>query len=119
MTEILSCAFQSLSETHLHTLLVDGDACARFLSARCGSQTWGEAELVRFRHGTIVEITVFGRPLPAAATFMSRIGPLMARRQGRPILAGAVRAATTPLAAILRIGDRTIVPRGAPRRGDR
>lgn len=119
VTEILSCAFRSLSEIHLHTLLVDGDTCARFLTARCGAQTWEEAELVRFRDGAIIEITVFGRPLPAAATFMSRIGPLMARRQGRPILAGVVRAATAPLAAALRFGDRTIVPRGAPRPSDR
>ena len=52
---------------------------------------------------------------------MTRIAPVLLRRQGRPRLGGILGAATVPLRAMAVSGERGIVPPAAPNhsRGNR
>ncbi|MEU8106814.1 hypothetical protein AB0C18_24155 [Nonomuraea muscovyensis] len=58
----------------------------------------------------IKDITRWVRPLPALTALMAALGPGMAKAAARPEAALAVAAATGPLAAMTRLGDRTLVP---------
>jgi hypothetical protein len=65
--------------------------------------------------GRIRGITLFVRPMPAATALMRALGPELARRQGRRGLAGFLVANTAPLHAMVRFGDRRVVPLAAPK----
>jgi hypothetical protein len=73
-----------------------------------------ELEAVVLAHcdeeGQIVELTIFGRPLPAVATLFAALPPrVSARRRGRPT--GALVAfVARPLAFVMRTSDR-LAPR--------
>jgi hypothetical protein len=61
---------------------------------------------IRFRpDGKIQSLTVFFRPLPAAAAAMRRIGAAFGSRKG-PARAALIAALTTPLALMTRFGDK-------------
>src|SRR5947207_10697326 len=69
-----------------------------------------ELEAVVLAHfdeqGQIVELKIFGRPLPAVATLFAALPPrVSARRRGRPTGA-LVAALARPLAFVLRTADR-------------
>jgi hypothetical protein len=117
MHELLTAAFQVITEIRYHTE-VGGDATrALFYYGRCGGEELEEAQLLRFNsNGEIAELTLFGRPLPALTEVMKRLGPVLLHRQGRPGLARAISAASAPLAAMARAGDRRIVPLADPNR---
>jgi hypothetical protein len=56
------------------------------------------------RDGRIAEITVFFRPLPAAATALRRIGARLGRRKS-PMRGAVISVLAQPLALMARIGD--------------
>ncbi|WP_432559360.1 hypothetical protein [Granulicoccus sp. GXG6511] len=62
-------------------------------------------------HGLIERITLFIRPLPAALDLLARIGPPMARRGLFGRAGAAASKAALPLAAALRLTERTVMPR--------
>jgi hypothetical protein len=116
---MLAAAFEVISDIRVHTVVGGGDngAYAVFYRGRCDTVAVEEAQLLRLdRGGSVVELTPFGRPLPALTAVMTRIGPALARRQRRPALARFLGLATRPLAAVTRYGDRTIVPLADPAR---
>lgn len=118
MLDLLTAAFEVISDIRYHTSVGDDPATrALFYHGRCGGEQVEEAQLLRFdAAGLIREITLFGRPLPALTEVMKRLGPLMLRRQGRPGLARFIGAATAPLAAMTKTGERRIVPLADPNR---
>ena len=90
---------------------------ALFYHGRCGREQFEEAQLLRLdSDGFIVELTLFGRPLPGLTAVMAGIGPLLLQRQGRPGMSRVVGAATKPLAALTRLGDARLVPQADPAR---
>ena len=59
-------------------------------------------------HGLITEITVFGRPLPGAATLFATLPPrVSARRKGR-LIGATVGVLARPLAFTMRTVDRCV-----------
>ncbi|MFG1924332.1 nuclear transport factor 2 family protein [Cryptosporangium sp. NPDC048952] len=115
--EMLVAAVQVFDDVRYHTEVGDDRTRALFMTGRAGTEQFEEAQLLRFDDaGRIVELTLFGRPLPALTQVMSTIGPLLVREQGRPGLARVLRAATAPLHAMTRLGERTLVPLADPNR---
>jgi hypothetical protein len=115
---MLAAAFEIITDIRVHTVAGDDTgAYAVFYRGRCGAMEVEEAQLVRLDiSGRVVELTLFGRPLPALTAVMTRIGPALARSDGRHGLARLLAAATRPLAALTRYGDRTVVPLADPAR---
>lgn len=115
--EVLIAASQVFSDVRYHTEVGDESTRALFMNGTVGNQPFEEAQLLRFdADGLITELTLFGRPLPPLTEVMARLGPLLVRRQGRPAVAGVIAAATKPLAAITRLGERRLVPLADPKR---
>ncbi|WP_035856643.1 nuclear transport factor 2 family protein [Cryptosporangium arvum] len=115
--QMLVAAVQVFDDLRYHTEVGDERTRALFLTGRAGQEQFEEAQLLRFDDaGRIVELTLFGRPLPALTQVMSTIGPALLRAQGRPGLARVIRAATVPLHAMTRLGERTLVPLADPKR---
>jgi hypothetical protein len=118
--EVLIAAFQVFDDVHYHTEVGDESTRALFMNGSVGGQPFEEAQLLRFdADGLITELTLFGRPLPPLTEVMARLGPLLVRRQGQPGLARVIGAATKPLAALTRLGERRLVPLADPNRKSR
>ncbi|SHM60255.1 nuclear transport factor 2 family protein [Cryptosporangium aurantiacum] len=116
--EMLIAAMEVFEDLRYHTEVGDERTRALFLTGRAGREQFEEAQLLRFdADGRIVELTLFGRPLPALTQVMGSIGPLLVRRQGRPGLARLIRVASAPLALFTRVGERRLVPLADPNRG--
>jgi len=115
---LLAEAFTVIDDLAFHTRVQDATTAALFYRGRMGEQSLEEAQLLRLdASGRIREITLFCRPLPALTTLMARLGPALARQQGRRGLATGLSLATGPLDVMARFGERRIVPRAAPRGG--
>lgn len=116
VTDVLTVAFEVISDIRYHTVLGADDTWSLFYHGRAGQDALEEAQLLRLDDaGLIREITFFGRPLPALTQVMAGIGPRLLRRQGRPGLARVVGLASGPLNAMTHSGERSIMPRAKPR----
>lgn len=121
---MLTAAFEVISDIRFHTEVGDAETRALFYNGRAGRQAIEEAQLLRLGPGgLILELTLFGRPLPGLTAVMADIGPRLLRAQSRPGLARVVGLATAPLAAMTRLGERHLVPladpaRARPKRSD-
>lgn len=113
--DMLTAAFEVISDIRYHTDIGDEATRALFFHGRCGSEQFEEAQLLRFGlDGLITELTLFGRPLPGVTAVMAAIGPALLRRQGRPGMAKVVGTATKPLAAMTRLGEAHLAPLAKP-----
>jgi hypothetical protein len=120
VTDMLDCAFEVIHDIRFHTEVGDGRVWALFYHARAGREPVEEAQLIRLDdQDRIRELTLFGRPLPALTTVMAGIGPRLLRRQRQPVLSRLVTAATGPLNAVVRLGERTLLPLADPNRPNR
>ncbi|MFW5418548.1 hypothetical protein J0910_18205 [Nocardiopsis sp. CNT-189] len=118
--EVLTVAFQVTDGISYHTEVGDGRTRAVFFTASCRGLGFEEAQLLRFDgDGLIREITMFGRPLPGVTAVMAALGPRLVKRQGRALLSAVTGAAVRPLAAMVRAGDRLLVPLADPERARR
>ncbi len=60
-------------------------------------------DLLRFdEEGRVREITVFFRPFPAVAAFLTAMGPKLGRRRGGPGRGAILTAAGAPVSALMR-----------------
>ncbi|MEV0151043.1 MULTISPECIES: nuclear transport factor 2 family protein [unclassified Nonomuraea] len=109
--ELFTAVLGALTDLRYHTDVGDGRTRMLASTARVGRQRIEESALVRLDDdGLIEDITMWIRPLPGLTALMAALGPRMAADSGRPGLALLVGAATRPLAAMTRLGDRTLVP---------
>ncbi|MEV0199627.1 nuclear transport factor 2 family protein [Nonomuraea sp. NPDC050691] len=109
--ELFAAVLGVLADLRYHTDV--GDERTRMIAAtaRVGSQRIEESALLRLdEQGLIEDITLWIRPLPGLTALMAALGPRLARAGGKPGLAVLAAAATQPLAAMTRFGDRTLVP---------
>ena len=96
--------------------VVQDRTAALFYEARLGDLPFQEAQLLRCgEDGLIAEITLFLRPLPALTALARRLGPELARRDGRPVLARLLPVAAGVLHGVASSGERRIMPLAAPR----
>jgi hypothetical protein len=117
VTAVMRAAFGVISDVRFHTEVGDGTTRGLFFHAKVGDLAIEEAQLLRLgADGLIEELTFFGRPLPGLTAVMHGIGPRLARQGGQPLMARFLSAATAPLAAITRAGDRHLVPLADPAR---
>lgn len=72
-----------------------------------GQQLEG-VDLLRFdEQGRVKEITVFFRPFPAVAAFLSDTGPKLAEKRGGSGRAASLKVAGAPLSALMRTAAAT------------
>jgi hypothetical protein len=120
LCQVFAAAWEVLTDLRFHTGVGDEHTRALFFHATAGGQPVEEAQLLRFdQDGLVTELTLYGRPLPGVTAVMTGIaGPLL-RRQGRPVAARLLTAATAPLALLTRLGERRIVPLADPAKARR
>ncbi|GAA1867064.1 nuclear transport factor 2 family protein [Asanoa iriomotensis] len=120
ITDVLRSAVETFDDVRFHTEVGDGTAYALVADCRVGKQLVEEAQLLRLDDaGRIVELTFFGRPLPALTASMVGLGPRMLRRQGKPRLARLIGMAVRPLDVLTRLGEERIVPLADPNKTPR
>jgi len=108
---LFTAVFDVLSDLRYQTDIGDQDTRVVTATARVGRQELHEVAQLEFdEEGLVREIAMWMRPLPALTALMAALGPRLARRKGTPGLPLLVGAATAPLAAMTRFGDRTLVP---------
>lgn len=96
--------------------VAEGRTVALFYEAQIGATRLFEAQRLRLRaDGLIEEITLFVRPWPALTLLVKRLGPELARRNGQPGPARLIPLAAGMLHSMADSGERTIMPRVAPR----
>jgi hypothetical protein len=102
ITEVILTVFEDF---HYTGELRGKDSAVLIARARVGGQDIETAEHLRLRpDGTIGEMTVFFRPLPAAATALRVIGAALGRRKS-PARGAVISAMARPLAFFTRSGD--------------
>ncbi|MEU8357021.1 nuclear transport factor 2 family protein [Nonomuraea sp. NPDC048882] len=120
VNRLFSVVLDTVSDLRYQSDIGDEHTRAVTATARVGRMTMHETAVLRFdEEGLIEELTMWIRPLPALTAMMAALGPGLARESGRPGLALLVGAAVKPLAAITRLGDRTLVPLLTPPRQER
>lgn len=82
---------------------IPGDPHVLHFTGEIGGQRLEGVDLLRFdEQGRIKEITVFFRPFPAVAAFLSDTGPKLAEKRGGSGRAAFLKVAGAPLSALMR-----------------
>jgi hypothetical protein len=82
---------------------IPGDPHVLHFTAQIKGKRLEGVDLLRFDgEGRVKEITVFFRPFPAVAAFLSPTGPKLARRRGGPGRAAILSAGAAPVSALMR-----------------
>ncbi len=112
---LLTDVFRVMTGIHYDDRFDDGDRVALFASATIAGRQMSEAQRLRLdADGRIREVTLFMRPIPAMTALLRALGPLTARRQGKPGLEIVLRGAGAVLDGIASSGDARFVPLAAP-----
>ncbi len=109
--ELVSDTYRSVLESFEEVRVVDefenGDTHAFFWEGRIEGRYVAGAD--RFRvdaEGQVREITIVGRPLSGLATFLTGIGPRLARRRRGDLVAKIMRVTALPLPPLFALLDR-------------
>jgi hypothetical protein len=87
---------------------IPGDPHVLHFTCELKGKTLEGIDLLRFDdQGRVREITVFFRPFPAVAAFLSETGPRLARRRGGAGRAAALKVAGAPVSALMRVTAAT------------
>jgi SnoaL-like domain len=87
---------------------IPGDPHVLHFTAEIKGEHLEGIDLLRFdNQGRAKEITVFFRPFPAVAAFLSVTGPKLGRRRGGAGRAAILRAAGAPVSALMRTAAAT------------
>jgi hypothetical protein len=82
---------------------IPGDPHVLHFTGEIKGQQLEGVDLLRFdEQGRVEEITVFFRPFPAVAAFLSDTGPKLAEKRGGSGRAAFLKVAGTPLSALMR-----------------
>ena len=113
---LLEVALAAIDAITYTDQVAEGRTVALFYSGRIGTTRLYEAQRLRLADdGLIREITLFVRPLPALTRLMTRLGPELARRNGRPGLARLVPLTAGMLHSMADTGEKRFMPKAAPR----
>ena len=108
--EVVADTYRSVLESFEELRIVDefegGDTHAFFWEGRMEGRSVTGADRIRLnREGKVSEITVLGRPLSGVATFLTGIGPRLARRRRGGMVARLLRVTALPLPPMLALLD--------------
>jgi hypothetical protein len=108
--EVVADTYRSVLESFEELRIVDefdgGDTHAFFWEGRMEGRFVAGADRIRLNpDGTVREITVLGRPLSGVATFLTGIGPRLARRRRGALVATLLRVTALPLPPLLGLLD--------------
>ena len=97
---------ESFEELRIVDEFEDGDTHAFFWEGRMEGRFVAGADRIRLNpDGKVREITVLGRPLSGVATFLTGIGPRLARRRRGGVAATLLRVTALPLPPLLALLD--------------
>jgi hypothetical protein len=108
--EVVADTYRSVLESFEELRIVDefesGDTHAFFWEGRMEGRFVAGADRIRLNpDGSVREITVLGRPLSGVATFLTGIGPRLARRRRGGVVATLLRVTALPLPPLLALLD--------------
>jgi hypothetical protein len=108
--EVVADTYRSVLEAFDELRVVDefesGDTHAFFWEGRMEGRFVAGADRLRLNpDGKVREITVLGRPLSGVATFLTGIGPRLARRRRGGVVATLLRVTALPLPPMLALLD--------------
>ncbi len=108
--EVVADTYRSVLESFEELRIVDefegGDTHAFFWEGRMEGRFVAGADRIRLNpDGKVREITVLGRPLAGVATFLTGIGPRLARRRRGGVAARLLRVTALPLPPLLALLD--------------
>jgi len=108
--EIVADTYRSVLESFEELRIVDefetGETHAFFWEGRVEGRFVAGADRIRLTpDGKVREITVLGRPLSGVATFVTGIGPRLARRRRGGLVATLLRVTALPLPPLLALLD--------------
>ena len=108
--EVVADTYRSVLESFEELRIVDefdnGDTHAFVWEGRMEGRFVAGADRIRLNpDGTVREITVLGRPLSGVATFLTGIGPRLARRRRGGLVATVLRVTALPLPPLLGLLD--------------
>jgi hypothetical protein len=108
--EVVADTYRSVLESFEELRIVDefegGDTHAFFWEGRMEGRFVAGADRIRLNpDGKVREITVLGRPLSGVATFLTGIGPRLARRRRGGVAATMLRVTALPLPPLLALLD--------------
>jgi hypothetical protein len=102
--EVVADTYRSVLESLEE--LESGDTHAFFWEGRMEGRAVAGADRIRLNpDGKVREITVLGRPLSGVATFLTGIGPRLARRRRGGAVATLLRLTALPLPPLLALLD--------------
>ena len=108
--EVVADTYRSVIEAFEELRIVDefesGDTHAFFWEGRIDGRFVAGADRVRLNpDGSVREVTIFGRPMSGVATFLTGIGPRLARRRRGGVVATLLRLTALPLPPLLALLD--------------
>jgi hypothetical protein len=108
--EVVADTYRSVLESFDELRVVDefanGDTHAFFWEGRMEGRYVSGADRLRLGpDGRVREITVLGRPMSGVATFLTGIGPRLARRRRGGLVAKLLRVTALPLPPLLALLD--------------
>ena len=108
--EVVADTYRSVLESFEELRVVDefenGDTHAFFWEGRMEGRFVAGADRLRLNpDGTVREITVLGRPMSGVATFLTGIGPRLARRRRGGVASTLLRVSALPLPPLLALLD--------------
>jgi hypothetical protein len=104
--DLVADTYRSVLESFQELRIVDefesGDTHAFFWEGRMGGRYVSGADRIRLdADGKVRDITVLGRPMSGVATFLTEIGPRLARRRRGGLVARLLRVTALPLPPLL------------------
>jgi hypothetical protein len=108
--EVVADTYRSVLESFEELRIVDefeaGETHAFFWEGRMEGRFVAGADRIRLNpDGKVREITVLGRPMSGVATFLTGIGPRLARRRRGGLVARLLRVTSLPLPPLLALLD--------------
>jgi len=108
--ELVADTYRSVLESFDELRVVDefenGETYAFFWEGRLEGRFVAGADRIRLNpDGKVREVTILGRPLSGVATFLTTIGPRLARRRRGGVVAKILRVTALPLPPLLALLD--------------
>ena len=108
--DVVADTYRSVLESFEELRVVDefenGDTVAFFWEGRMEGRYVSGADRLRLNpDGKVSDITVLGRPMSGVATFLTGIGPRLARRRRGGLVAQVLRITSLPLPPLLALLD--------------